>query len=872
MAKADHLAKYNAKRDFKKTREPAGIVKNTGGNSFLIQKHEASHLHYDFRLELNGTLKSWAVPKGPSYDPKDKRLAMQVEDHPVSYGSFEGIIPEGEYGGGTVMLWDRGTWEPVGDPNEGLRKGKLVFQLHGERMQGEWTLVRAFSKDKRGTSWLLIKHVDDKVRVGDAGKFVAKNVTSVVSNRTMKQIAADGDRVWKSKPVATKKTTPKARKITAKPAKTKKMPGFTSPQLATLSTHMPSGEAWVHEIKFDGYRMLAHLEHGTVTIYSRNGKDWTEAFRPIADKLAKFKVDSAILDGELVVANTQGKTDFSALKNALSNGEFEKFQYYLFDLLYLNGHDTTPLPLTDRKALLAEIIKTNAPKSKKQRILLSEHFENQTDDFLRNACDMHLEGVISKLGDAPYHSGRSKIWLKTKCQKRQEFVIGGYTLPSKGGKGIGSLLLGYYDDGAFDYAGRVGTGFTNESSIAIRKQLEKLTQKQNPYRAISSEGKRGAIWVKPTLVAEVEFTEWTPDGHLRHPSFKGLREDKAARDIVREFAISPEKIPQKAATKNKPAANAPLKKKVPPKKSTALKKGEILVGGIRISHPERIVFPNTSITKQDLAEYYFSVADHILPHVAHRPLSMLRCPEGIGEACFFQRHVGLGNAAHLHEVDVGVKGKEEAYVMIEDVTGLISLVQWGVIELHPWQCTARQLEKPDRLIFDLDPDPNVTWPQMVEAAQEVRHRMQELGLESFLKTTGGKGLHVVVPHTPSYGFATMKAFTRAIAESMAKDKPELYIAKMSKAARKGKIFVDYLRNDVTSTAVSAFSVRAREGATVSTPIAWRELTKSLKPFAFTIHTVPQRLKKQKTDPWEDFTGTKQKIAAKYLKALNIVPE
>jgi len=889
--RVNNLERYKAKRNFTKTPEPQPIVKKGDGNGYLIQKHAASHLHYDFRLELDGVLKSWAVPKGPSLDPMDKRLAMQVEDHPVDYGSFEGIIPQGEYGGGTVMLWDRGTWEPVGDPRKGLAKGKLVFQLHGERLHGEWTLVKTFSKDKRGNSWLLIKHKDEAVRRGDNAQFLERNATSVASGRTMDEIAADSDKVWKShrertrKQLPAKKPSPSVKAFPAKSGNVSKMPGFTPPQLATLSTSMPKGSEWVHELKFDGYRMMTHMNNGHVQIFSRNGKDWTAAFPSIAHLISQFKVDTAIVDGEVVVADEQGKSDFMELKNALSNGDVSRLQYYLFDLLYLNGTDTTKLPLLQRKELLAKLLATNAPKATAQRIRLSEHFTVTDESFFHNVCSLQLEGVVSKRADAPYHVGRSKIWLKTKCQKRQEFVIGGFTVPSTGALGVGALLLGHYEDGKLKYCGRVGTGFTHASSRQLRKLLNNLRQNDHPYVSISTEGKRDAIWVKPQLVCEVEFTEWTPDGSLRHPSFKGLREDKQAKSIIREIAISPkaaapeiekELEEEPAISKTVTAQPAKAEKASPPTvKAPLIKmsgKTKAVVGGISISHPQRVIYPGTPITKQELAEYYLFVSDKIMPHIVDRPLSMVRCPEGAGEPCFFQRHVGLGKSPYLHEVSVIVKGEARDYLMIHDVKGLLSLVQWGVIELHPWQCAAKNLDKPDRMILDLDPDPSVSLKQLIDGAHEVRQRMEELGLSCFLKTTGGKGLHVVVPLTPRYGFPAIKSFARAIAESMASDSPTKYIAKMSKAKRTGKIFLDYLRNDVTSTAVAPYSARAREGATVSTPLAWQELTEKLKLPSFTIGAVSQRLKKQRKDPWQDFSKTKQKIAATYLRALKIEPK
>jgi bifunctional non-homologous end joining protein LigD len=860
-AQKDTLLRYRQKRDFSKTPEPEGAISARQNYRYLIQKHAASHLHYDFRLELDGTLKSWAVPRGPSLDPRDKRLAMQVEDHPVAYGDFEGIIPKGEYGGGTVMLWDEGSWEPVGDPHEGLEKGKLVFKLHGKRLKGEWTLVKSFSREKRGNSWLLIKHKDEEVREGGNAEFLEENSSSVASGRTMEEIA-EGAKVWHSNKISGKangKTSGVTKKVKASP-KPSKLPEFTYPQLATLATTMPEGKNWVHEIKFDGYRMVAYIENGQATIYSRSGKDWTEEFKTIAERLAKFAVDNAIIDGELVVVDAEGKSNFMELKYALSNGETDRFQYYAFDIIYINGRDISDLPLIERKEILAGIISKNAPAVKAQRIFFSEHFNDK--NFLQKLCGMELEGAISKRADAPYHKGRSKTWLKTKCQKRQEFVIGGFTLSSTGGAGIGALLLGYYDEGKLKYAGRVGTGFTNEVSANLRKMLEKLRQKTNPFIAISTEGRRGAIWVKPQLVGEVEFSEWTPDGSLRHPSFKGLREDKPAKEIMKEKAVSLKSIAKEIEVEVK---EKPVKAATPDKKS-------VLVGDIKISHPARVIYPGTDITKQELAEYYLEAADYILPYIVNRPISMVRCPEGAGEPCFFQRHVGLGKSPHLHEVSVEVKGESRDYLMIRDPDGLISLIQWGVIEIHPWQCAADNLEKPDRIVFDLDPDPDVTFAQLIEGAKEVRGRMEELGLQTFLKTTGGKGLHVVAPITPTYGFAAIKSFTRAIAESMENDNPDLYIANMSKAKRKGRIFVDYLRNEVTATAVAPYSARAREGATVSLPIAWEELKASLNPADFTIESVPTRLKRQKKDPWGDFGKVKQKIAAKYLKALKIEPE
>lgn len=619
---ADRLTKYRAKRDFTKTAEPRGLLAKGQGNRYLIQKHAASHLHYDLRLELDSALKSWAVPKGPSPDPKDRRLAMAVEDHPVAYGSFEGIIPHGEYGGGTVMLWYQGTWEPVGDARQGLAKGKLVFKVYGERMKGEWTLVKTFSRDKRGNSWLLIKHHDEEERPGDNGALVNDNQTSVLSGRTMDEIAADGNKVWKGnreqsaveeKQQPTRKFSlkPPGKDILATTGKPAKMPGFTPPQLATLSTSAPKGPEWVHEVKFDGYRMVSYIEQGNVTIYSRNGNDWTDKFRMIAGRLANFSMDSAVVDGELVVTDEQGRSDFSQLKDALSKGKTDRLQYYLFDLLYLNGHSLVDLPLRERKDTLKELLAKNVPADSAQNIFFSAHFTEDADYFWQNVCSMQLEGIVSKRVDAPYHQGRSKSWLKTKCRKRQEFVVGGFTLPSHGSRGVGALLLGFYDDDKLVYSGRVGTGFTLDSSKYIRRMLDKLVQEDNPFSNMTREAGRGAIWVRSQLGAEVEFTEWTPDGRLRHPSFKGLREDKQVRDIVKEIPVPPHAIGK--AIEQEVKADAEKAKRVTAKTpaagrakvastSSVSHKDYAMVAGIRISHPDRVIYPNSHVTKLKLAE------------------------------------------------------------------------------------------------------------------------------------------------------------------------------------------------------------------------------------------------------------------------------
>ncbi|GGZ34904.1 DNA ligase D [Asticcacaulis endophyticus] len=851
---ADALERYNQKRDFTKTAEPEGKLGDGSGFRYLIQKHAATRLHYDFRLELDGVLKSWAVTRGPSLNPDDKRLAVETEDHPVSYGSFEGIIPKGQYGGGTVMMWDEGTWAPLEDPHKGLKDGNLKFRLHGQRLTGDWALVRMKPRpqDKGRSNWLLIKHRDEVSTTDDAESWLETLATSIVSGRSMDDIAAAGNNVWNSHPKVSV-----AKDASAKAAKAGKLT-FIPPELATLAVSIPQGANWVHELKFDGYRTQALIENGTARLLTRTGLDWTAKFAPLPEILGGLPVKSAILDGEIVAVDVNDRINFKSLQATLSGEADAPLQYYVFDCLHLDGEDLRPLPLLERKERLEALL----TKAGTDRVIYSEHFTKKGDSFHRHVCDMDMEGLISKRADAPYRSGRGKSWLKIKCHKRQEFVIGGFTLPAKGRRGIGALLVGYYDDGRLIYAGKVGTGFTVDSSMALRKRLETLAADDNPFEDVPALARRGATWVTPKLVAEVQFGEWTSDGRLRHPSFQGLRDDKPAKDVSRDYAIKTAKAETEAEQEVKVA---PKTKPTAPRKSSK----DAEVGGVRISHPDRIVYPGTDITKADIAEYYLSVANHILPHIAGRPISMIRCPEGIGGDCFFQRHMGLAKMANVKDSGIKVKGRRESYIMIEDAKGLISLIQWGVIEIHPWGCMAADPDRPDRMIFDLDPDPDAKWQDVIEGAVDVRDRMAEFGLESFLKTTGGKGVHVTVPITPDHDWDAIKAFTRAVAQSMEHDNPKRYIATASKAARKGKVFIDYLRNDHTATAIAPFAVRARDGATVATPIAWDELTPKLLPADFTISTVPKRLKTLKTDPWADVFKVKQSLSGQILTALGI---
>ncbi|MGN6424019.1 MAG: DNA ligase D [Asticcacaulis sp.] len=842
----DQLDAYNRKRDFSRTQEPSGRTGKAGTFQYLIQKHDATRLHYDFRLELDGVLKSWAVTKGPSLDPADKRLAVEVEDHPVAYGGFEGTIPKGQYGGGTVMLWDRGTWEPVGDPHEGLRKGDLKFRLHGERLQGEWVLVRmkprGKDKDRGRNNWLLIKHHDGYAREGDHDALLADNAVSIATGRAMDAIAA-GNKVWNSEP----KKAAKAAQKTSRTAQKKAAPDFVEPELATLTDAMPQGEDWVHEIKFDGYRTLALISGGEARMMTRSGLDWTAKFQALADRLQALDVTDAILDGEIVAVDHGGATRFKLLQDRLREKRSEELQYYVFDLLRLNGEDLRKTPLIERKAKLKALL---GGHDFEDRIIYSEHFEADKR-FLGKVCGMGFEGLVSKRKSSPYRGGRNKAWLKTKCHKRQEFVIGGFREPTHAERGIGALLLGYYDEDRFVYAGRVGTGFDAETSQMLRKKLDAITRKTPAYAELAAEAKRGAIWVRPELVCEVEFTEWTPDGRLRHPSYQGLREDKPARSIGRE-QVTPE---AQAVQQETP-------------KPSRRRSQDTEIGGVKISHPDRVLWPDDGFTKQQMAHYYAAVAEHILPHVVGRPLSMVRCPDGIGGQCFFQRHIAH-DMPHLYDTGVPVKGRDEDYMMIRDAAGLLTLAQWGVIELHPWGCRADRPDRPDRIVMDFDPDPDLPWAKVAAAAREGRQRLADLGLKSWLKTTGGKGLHVVVPLQRHHDWPTVKAFARAVAEAMEAGNRDLYVAHARKADRKGRIFVDYLRNDLTATAVAAYSLRARPGAPVAMPLDWDDLTDDLNPRDFNLATVPDLLARRKTDPWADLWDAPQNLSADALKAMGV---
>jgi bifunctional non-homologous end joining protein LigD len=863
LAIAMALEEYQRKRQFSRTQEPKGQLASRLGRSFVVQKHAASHLHYDFRLELDGVLKSWAVPRGPCLDPTVKRLAIEVEDHPVSYGSFEGTIPQGQYGGGTVMLWDRGTWEPKTDPNRAYRSGRLKFILHGEKLRGGWMLVRRGGKkaDKRKPQWLLFKERDVEAKPLSEGDVLDDESVSVTTGRDLDQIAAGSNSI-KRNPSQSKGRAIKKRmsseSVGAK-SKSKRSQKTLQPQLTTLTVEAPEGNEWYHEIKFDGYRMICRIENGESTFISRNGKDWTRRLSSLAEQASQLPVTQAILDGEVVALREDGTTHFQDLQNAFRNHRDEGLQYFVFDLLHLNGQDLTAFTLAQRKELLAELLSHRGVPA---AIRLSEHVEGKGPAFFKEACQRGLEGIISKRKDGLIRPGRGTDWLKVKCVKKEEFVIGGYTDPNGEREGFGALLVGYFDQGGkLTYSGRVGTGFDRKLLQSLKKSLASDEQNNSPF-ANFHDRSRSTHWVRPHYVAQVEFGSWTSDGILRHASFQGLREDKTPQDVIRESPIS---IPSNIdAGKRKPLSLQSKKGKSSNRASAAPKSGydprTQQFAGVRLTSPEKILYPHEHITKLELAEYYQSMADWILPHIKDRPIVLTRCPDGQENTCFYQKHPGPGTPEMLKRVPIREKTKTDDYVVVDDVTGLISLAQIGSLEIHAWGSRTDKLEFPDRLIFDLDPDPSVEWKQVIHSARQVRAFLEELGLESFVKTTGGKGLHLVVPIDRRHDWDEAKTFCRQVANAIVSADPRHYTATMSKAARHGKIFLDYFRNDRGATAVIPYSPRAKASAPVSVPLAWDELSARIRSDHFTVQTIAKRLASLRHDPWKGIASRRQGLS------------
>jgi bifunctional non-homologous end joining protein LigD len=889
------LEKYRQKRKFNVTAEPRGGKVKRGGDQFVIQKHAARNLHYDLRLELDGVMKSWAVARGPSLVPGEKRLAVHVEDHPIEYNTFEGTIPKGQYGGGTVLIWDRGRWIPDHDPHKGYAKGHLDFALEGNKLKGHWHLVRMRKRPgERQEPWLLIKSDDKAARGPKDPDILEEKPKSVASGRSMEAIAKAGDAVWESKKSVAdnvktlkkaKKTAKTAKKPTpakvsrkkavAKTAARKKakeksraalaavevlrdkparragaLPGFVPPQLATLREAAPEGAGWVHEAKFDGYRIQTRLEDRKVKLLTRKGLDWTHKFKPVASAIAQLDTDGALIDGEIVV-ETEGVSDFSALQDALKHNK-SNFVYYVFDLLHLEGVDLRAKPLIERKAALEKLLEDT---DRNGIVRYSEHFAISGSEMLVHACHANLEGVISKRRDAPYRSGRSDDWIKSKCGQNQEFVIVGYKDASHLKGAVGALVLGYNEGGTLRYGGRSGTGYSMETARDLWKKLQPLRRDTPAFGKLPPEerGRKG-IWVEPKLVAEIVFRGFTAQGHVRHAVFKGLREDKPAREIVQETPMPTRSAAKKSAAKKAAKKSAATAKSA--KRAAAKTKSKPDEGPVKFSHPDRIYWTDVEITKQQLGAYYESVWDHMAPHVVNRPLALVRCPAGVGGQCFFQKHAAAGLVSDRIKRHKDNHGEELIY--IEDLDGLLTLVQAGTLEIHAWGSTIDDVEHANRIVFDLDPGDGVPWAAVNAAAKELRSRLDDLKLTSFVKTTGGKGLHVVLP-TDGTPWDETKDFAHAMVLAMAADAPDKYVAKMTKSIRGGKIFLDYLRNGRGATAVVAYSTRSRPGAPVSTPIAWDELGPKLAPNKFTLLNFDKRLATLKKDPWADIGRIKQKL-------------
>jgi bifunctional non-homologous end joining protein LigD len=870
----DSLSTYRAKRDFSQTEEPSGKEAVAPGRElrFVIQRHDATRLHYDFRLELDGVFKSWAVTKGPSLDPHDKRLAVEVEDHPLDYGDFEGTIPEGQYGGGTVQLWDRGYWLPEGDPHEGLRRGDLKFRLAGERLGGGWVLVRMKWDRNRGggkrNNWLLIKHRDEEAKDG-AGDAILEDATSVASGRTLKEIALGKGRaptpfmtdkrraagaVWDSRKKAGGAKAALREPMKAKAKKVRAMPDFVEPQLCKLVDRAPTGAGWAHEVKFDGYRLQLRVEDGEAVLRTRKGLDWTKKFSAIA--AAAAKLPDCIIDGEAVVLDGEGAPDFGALQAALSEGKSEDLIFFAFDLLFAEGEDLRPLPLRERKERLEALV--SGLKGRHAAIRYVDHFETSGDAVLQSACRMRFEGIVSKELEAPYRSGRYGSWTKAKCRGGEEVVIGGWTTT---GRKLRSLLAGFHRGGKLVYVGRVGTGFSNAVMRQLMPRLKEVESKTSPFAPGASPPKESNMhWARPELVAEIEYAGWTDGGNVRQAAFKGLREDKPAQEVEAEVPVMASKA---KLAQPKPATEKARKKKATaPSASAAPAQGPAVVMGVSISHPDKPLWPGEPpISKLELARYYEAIGDWMLGHIKGRPCSIVRTPDGIhGDQKFFQRHAMPGGSHLITEVTV--RGDRKPYLQIDRVEALAAMAQLGATELHPWNSQPDVPDLPGRLVFDLDPAPDVKFAEVIKAALDLRKPLAKLGLVPFCKTTGGKGLHVVVPLTSdrkSPDWDAAKMFAKEICRRLADAEPERFVLNMAKKERGGRIFLDYLRNDRTSTAVAPLSPRARDGAPVSMPLEWSQVKAGLDPARYTIRTAPALLKKSK--PWRGYDKAARSLRA-----------
>lgn len=829
MARQSTLEEYARKRDFGGTPEPRGEIGagQAEALSFVIQKHDASHLHYDFRLELDGVLKSWAVPKGPCLDPSVKRLAVEVEDHPLDYASFEGNIPLGHYGAGDVIVWDQGQWLPLGDPHQGLQSGRLKFRLLGEKLSGSWNLVRTRMAGRK-PQWFLIKGRDDQARDFPRYDVLEDLPLSVVSGKALPSEAADASAK------GAKKAPTKAK--AGKQAAAKSLPETLKPQLATLVEAPPPGE-WCYEIKLDGYRILARIEDGKVRLLTRNGHDWSAKLPQLCDALAELGLDNTCLDGEILVMDEEGRPDFQLLQNAFDANRPEPIHYTLFDLLWHEGQDLRKTPLEQRRTALQQVLSHN----RSELLRFSEDFTEDPRSILDSACRLGLEGLIGKRVGSLYSGKRSNDWIKLKCNRRQEFVIVGYTSPKGSRKHFGALLLGLHDgSGELRYAGKVGTGFTVDSLASVHEQLRPLQRKTCPLaESPGAQEARGATWLKPQLLCEVAFAEITQEGRVRHAVFHGLRTDKPAKAIVAE---QPARV-KKTARDNK-------------------------VEGIVITHPERVIDGHSGLSKLDLAEYYARVAKRLLSWLEDRPVSLMRAPEGVGGEQFFQRHASRSTMPGVEQLPVELDPGHAPLLRIGSAKALVGAAQMGVVELHTWNANLDDLERPDRFVLDLDPDSALPWSRMIEATQLTLALLDELGLKAFLKTSGGKGMHILVPLQRRHDWDEVKSFAHAISQHMAQLLPDRFSAVSGPKNRVNKIFIDYLRNTRGASTVCVWSARARDGLPVSVPVSREELASLPGANAWTLKNVDERLALQgEDDPWHDWKNIRQKLTQRMWKQL-----
>ncbi|WP_417582199.1 DNA ligase D [Pelagibacterium sp.] len=815
MARArDLLEEYRAKRDFSKTSEPEGTKSGTSGNIFVVHKHDATRLHYDFRLEYEGVLKSWAITRGPSTDPNDKRLAVRTEDHPLAYATFEGTIPKGQYGGGTVMLWDFGTWEPIGDVKKGFKSGKLKIRLRGDRMQGSWALIRMKPKPgEKSENWLLIKEHDD--HASDDGSQLLDQSTSISTGRTMNAIE-------NSEPPA---------KRAGKRAKA--LPKFTAPQLATLADGPPSGDDWFFEMKYDGYRCIAAISGENVKLYTRNGHDWTDKFSSLVAPMSQLTKSSAVIDGEICAFDANGKTSFSTLKRHLSEGG--PLVFFAFDLLEVDGKSICNKSLSERKAALENIL---GRRSRYDPVQFSPDIAGKGKEVFSAVCSAGHEGIIAKHGPSKYRSGRTKSWLKVKCTLRQEFVVVGWS-PSEKRRGVfASLLLATQEDGKLVYRGRVGTGFSDRSRDEIQSMLDGDARKTAPLSGVPRAMARGARWVSPRHLAEIAYAELTPDGILRHPSFVGLRDDKPAKVIGLD---KPTEINRSSAVTLTDTLGVSAAENA----------------GIKLSSPDKVLYPGQGVTKGKLAAYYAAVAEAMMPYIADRPLSLVRCPAGRAKQCFFQKHDTGGFSQGMDTIEIKEKdGKTDSYFTLNELDGVLAGVQMGVLEFHIWGARRDSIEKPDRLVFDIDPDESLGFDDVRSAARDIRAKLADFGLESFAMATGGKGVHVIAPIIRRWQWPDVKAFASGFAKQMVEDEPERFTATLSKKARKGKLFIDYLRNERGSTAIAPYSTRAREGAPVAVPVGWDELETLNAANGFSL---AEAIERAQVDPWPGYGKLRQSL-------------